>query len=86
MIWSFYTQVKFNPAHEFHGEYDRSPVLRSYFMASAVRVVLVHPADTKPLLSYYAIAHLSIEGQCQCYGHANTCIGEVSLPVNVKVV
>lgn len=70
-------QVKFNPASEFR-QFDKSAEVRSYFTASAVRVMLVKPANTEPLLSYYAIAQLSIEGQCQCYGHASTCIGPVS--------
>ena len=70
-------QVKFNPAHEFLGEFDTSPVLRAYFTASGVRVLLVQPADTTPLWSYYAVASLSIEGHCQCFGHADSCIGQV---------
>jgi len=47
-------------------------------MASAVRLVFLQPAYLTPLLSYYAIAHLSISGHCQCFGHASTCIGEVT--------
>ena len=74
-------QVIFNPALEFQGEFDTNPVLRSYFTASAVRLVFLQPAYTTPLLSYYAIGHLSIRGHCQCFGHASTCSGEVSLPV-----
>jgi len=71
--------VKFNPAHEFLGEFDTSAVLRAYFTVSAVRLVLVQPAFTTPLLSYYAVASLSIEGHCQCFGHASTCLGQVSI-------
>jgi len=72
------TQVIFNPALEFQGEYDSNAVLRTYFTASAVRLVFLQPAYLTPLLSYYAIAHLSISGHCQCFGHASTCIGEVT--------
>ena len=70
-------QVKFDPAYEFLNDFDRRPELRSHFTATAVRVVLVRPACTEPLLSYYAIAHFSIKGQCQCYGHASSCSGQV---------
>jgi len=70
-------KVKFNPAHEFLGEFDTSALLRAYFTASAVRVVLVQPAYTRPLLSYYAVVSLSVDGHCQCYGHANRCLGLV---------
>jgi len=72
------TKVKFDPAYEFLNDFDSRPDLRSYFSATAVRVVLVRPACAEPLLSYYAISHFSIKGQCQCYGHASSCSGQVS--------
>ena len=70
--------MKFNPALEYGAEFDESLELRTYFTATAVRVVLVEPTYRQPLLSYYAIAQLSIEGQCQCFGHASACTGQVT--------
>lgn len=47
-------------------------------MTSAMRVVLVQPAHVDdPLLSYYAVADLDVDGQCECFGHAATCSGQV---------
>lgn len=55
------------------GVFDSDPAVQRHFMTSALRLQFDYPALNAPLLSYYAIASLSIDWKCSCFGHASVC-------------
>ena len=67
-----FAQVSFNPARDFV-DFVSDPAVQRRFMTSAIRLQFDYPAKDAPLLSYYAVASLSIDWRCACFGHASTC-------------
>lgn len=65
------------------GIYDRTDqfknnrLVKEQYLTSALRITLVQPASNISLQSYYAVADIMVDGQCECYGHASECSGKV---------
>ena len=60
-------------------KYQTDYAAQKSLVTYGVKAVFTRPADSTPARSYYAVADISVDGQCACFGHATQCTGPVSV-------